>query len=149
MRSDAGAGSRVGRHTETAGRLRTVVLGIDEIAFQVRRKDARSRRARRRGLPKLRNLSQESIEDVRRTCDGCRTKRCHSPSRQAFGDPPHRRVAVEDIRSQDAVHVHVDETRHNEVVVEIDANLVRRGFSSSAALLSRSSISRRKVLPAA
>jgi hypothetical protein len=103
---------------EAFGRLRALVVGVDEIALEMRRQHARARRRPLR--PRARHLIEERSQLARRARDRRRTEGGDPVSRQALGHPRDRVLVVEGVHALDAVDVHVDEAGHDERVGDVD-----------------------------
>jgi hypothetical protein len=110
------AGAR--RQTQAAGRLRAVVVGIEEVALERRAEDAGRAGARRRhgGV----DGRQEPLERLRGARYRRRAERGDAVARQRHGHAGHGVGAAEHVGAVDAVDVAVDEAGQDPLPVARD-----------------------------
>ena len=114
------------RRPQTLNRLRASVFRIDEVAFEMRRQHAC--RARVRRFTRLAHLIEHCPQGPRRARQRRRTECRDTVARKARSDRANGSGAAERIDSVDAVHVDVDQPRHDVVIVKRK----RRRLSASA-----------------
>ena len=108
----------------TLDRLRSSVIGVDEVAFQVRRQHTR-----RRGRPNGRrypHACEECLQLLRRTRDRGWTERRHPVTRKFLRDGGDGGRAIEYIDPFESVNMDIDESRNDQVPPQIDAERTAR-----------------------
>jgi hypothetical protein len=94
------------------------VIGIDEVALEVGRQDARAVRHEPDTSPG--DVSKNARQRLRPARNRGRTKRCDTISRKSRRHFCHRVARIQRVVSLDAMYVHIDEARYDVAVVDRD-----------------------------
>src|SRR5262245_24830886 len=112
------------RQSKTRLRLRSVVIGADEVALEMSGKDTRCTGAAAHA--RTCHLSENGLERFRRTRHRRRAERRHAITRKTGCDLRNRSRAVQRVVPLDAVNMHVHETRNYEILTRLDNGGGRR-----------------------
>jgi hypothetical protein len=111
---------RAARGTQARGRLRTAVLRVDEVALEMRGQDTRAARRRRARKP---DLVEHAAKRIGTAGDRGGAERGDAVARQPSGDRLYGITDGERVDALDAVHVHVDESGHDVVMVKRESRM--------------------------